>query len=1172
MGVASHVPFVHLGVHTQYSLLNSACRIPDLVRRAVELKFPALAMTDQGNLFGAVEFYEHCKAAGLKPILGMHAYVAPQSRFDKTAHGIREASFQLYLLAKDLKGYKNLVKLSTIGYLEGFYYRPRVDKEMLKAHGAGLIAILPPMQGEVSHYALVEQHEEAERALREYLDIFGIENLYLGVENHGIDRERRMHALSRDLSKKYGLRRAAMNSVYFLTRRDSFAHEALLCIGTNSTLDDPGRSRLPSDGYFLKSCEEMQEALPDDPEAFLSTLRIADECCLEMELGRLHLPVFRPPDGKDEFRFLEELCRRGLEEKLKTETVPPDYEKRLQYELEVIRKMNFSSYFLIVWDFIRFAKQESIPVGPGRGSAAGSIVSYALDITELDPLKHGLLFERFLNPDRISMPDIDIDFCQDRRDEVIRYVTRKYGQDSVAQIITFGTMLARAVIRDVGRVMGMSYSDVDRIAKLVPMRLAITLEEALKEEPQLRELEESDSRVKDLLAIARSLEGLVRHASTHAAGVVIADRPLTEYCPLFKAKDGSISTQFDMASLEKMGILKIDFLGLRTLTVIDETVKILERSTGSRIDMRNLDLEDAATYELLSRGETSGVFQLESSGMRDILRKLKPSRFEDVTAILALYRPGPLGSGMVEDFIKRRHQPGLIKFDHPALSKILEDTYGVILYQEQVMQIANQLAGFSMAQADSLRKAMGKKIPEIMDLQRRHFLEGTEKRKVPYHVAEKIWNLIVEFAGYGFNKSHSAAYAYISFQTAWLKAHHPLEFMTAILTSEKDNTKKIVAYIEEAKRLGITLLPPSVNQSSYEFICKDRTIYFGLSAIKNVGSTAIDSILASRAGQGEFKSLFDFTSRIDLRVANRKVLESLIKSGSLDCFGLRRSQLMAMIDRALEVGSDIQRDRARGQANIFDLLSEGRGGMEGDRPPDIEEWNETQLLQGEKETLGFYVSSHPLARFERLLRVYTKVDSLTIHECRDQETVTFGGLVESRKEILTRQQTKMCFLVLQDLKGSVETVVFPDLYEKTQSLLAEDATIFVRGTVDAREAERKILATDILRLEEVSRFYTASLGVDLKTVGLETDGLRLLRELLAQYPGKTPVFLNFREPGGALTTVSAGDDMKVEVTEDLFSRIEALYGEGSVKIEVGLGPKQTERPRWKKNGNNHFKR
>ena len=909
-----HSPFVHLNVHTQYSLLNAACKIRDLVAKAAELNFPALAITDQGNLFGSIEFYKACKKAGIKPIIGMHAFVAPGSRFDKTAHGIREASFHLTLLAKNAEGYRNLSKLSTIGYLEGFYYRPRMDKEMLQKHREGLIACFPPLNSEVAHYALVDQIGEAERVIEEYLDIFGSDNLYFEVQNHGIDREKKAAELARGFSKKFKIGRVATNSVYYLNRRESYAHEALVCIGTNSTLDDPGRFRLPGDSYYLKNYEEMSEAIPDDEEALQNTLKIADQCCLELELGTPHLPIFEPPSNKTADSYLKDLCEAGLKGKLGVAKIPNDYQKRLDYELGIIEKMQYTSYFLIVWDFIHFAKENKIPVGPGRGSAAGSLASYSLDITELDPLKHGLIFERFLNPDRISMPDIDIDFCQEKRDEVIRYVTRKYGQESVAQIITFGTMQARAVIRDVGRVMGIPYGDVDKVAKLVPPRLNITLEEAVNEEPRLVELQESDNRIKDLIAIARSLEGLTRHASTHAAGVVIADKPLTEYCALFKAKDGSISTQLDMGNLEALGILKIDFLGLKTLTVIDETIKLVKKSKGIDVNIRKLPEEDEKTYELLGKGETSGVFQLESSGMKDILRKLKPKRFADITAILALYRPGPLGSGMVEDFIKRRHNPNLIKYDHPILSEILEETYGVILYQEQVMGIANKLSGFTMAQGDTLRKAMGKKIPEIMDEQRKIFIEGAAKNKVPNAVSEKIWNLIVEFAGYGFNKSHSAAYADISYQTAFLKAHYPAQFMTALLTSEKDNTKKVVSYIEETKRLGIKTLPPSVNESSYEFICTDEWSRFGLSAIKNVGSTAIESILATRAKQGPFKSLFDFVAHVDLRVTNRKVLESLIKSGSFDCFELKRSQMMAMIDRALEMGSQIQKDRNRGQS------------------------------------------------------------------------------------------------------------------------------------------------------------------------------------------------------------------------------------------------------------------
>ncbi|MBI3999407.1 MAG: DNA polymerase III subunit alpha, partial [Candidatus Omnitrophica bacterium] len=968
---------------------------------------------------------------------------------------IKEASFHITLLARNEAGYQNLLKLTTASYLEGFYYRPRIDKELLKKHSEGLIALSGCLKGEVSHYTWNEQLEKAREAIRRFIDIFGKENFYLELMDQGIDAQQKLFEHYPKLAGEFGLKLVATNDCHYIHQADAQSHDALICIGTGSVLSDQDRMRYHGNNFYLKSAPEMKAIFKDYPEAVKNTIEIAERCNLELDFKKTHLPIFSPPNKKDPDLYLEELCSENLALKLDGK-VPEKYAKRLQYELSVIKKMGFTGYFLVVWDFIRYAHENKIPVGPGRGSAAGSLVAYALSITSIDPIQHGLIFERFLNPDRISLPDIDIDFCYERRDEVIEYVRKKYGQESVAHIVTFGTMAARAAIRDVGRVMGVSYQEVDKLAKLIPMELEITIERALQVEPRLRDLTSTNEEVKQLIETSKALEGLVRHASTHAAGIVISDGPLHDYCPLFKTNE-QITTQYDMEAVEKIGLLKMDFLGLRTLTVVDEACKLISQKLGKELQIEQVPLDDRATYEMLGKGEAIGVFQLESSGMRDLLKKMKPTRFGDIVALLALYRPGPLGSGMVDDFIKRMHDPSLIQYDHPALEPILKETYGIILYQEQVMQVVSALAGFSLAKADSLRRAMGKKIPEIMEREKKSFIEGATKKGIHARTAEKIWNLIEYFSGYGFNKSHSTAYAFISYQTAYLKANHPVEFMAALLSSEKDNTDKIVRYIEEAKRLGIAVLPPSVNESFSVFTSVEKTIRFGLSAVKNVGTAAVQSIIASRKAKGAFRSLYDFCERVDLRLCNRKVLESLIKCGAFDDFKLKRSQLTAILDRVLEVGARTQHDRQRGQLSLLDQLDQHQisPGM-GDSVPDLEEWPESQLLGYERELLGFYVSAHPLSKFEKVLKTYTSATTLTLAELKDQEELTIGGIVSTIKEITTKKGDRMAFVGLEDLDGRCEIVVFPEVFRSSITLLHKDATIFIRGKINLRDDTPKV--------------------------------------------------------------------------------------------------------------------
>ncbi|MDD5653888.1 MAG: DNA polymerase III subunit alpha, partial [Candidatus Omnitrophica bacterium] len=801
-----HSEFVHLHLHTQYSLLDGACRIPDILALAKQYKMDSLAITDHGNMFGAIEFYLEAQKAGIKPIIGCETYIAPNSRLDKTNQGIEDASYHLILLAKDETGYQNLMKLVSIGYLEGFYYRPRIDKEVLAKYSKGLIGLTACLKGEIPQLLAQRRFNDALKCADNFSQIFPKGNLYLEIQENGIAEQKLVNEGLVKISRELKLPLVATNDVHYLLREHAKAQEALLCIQTQTTLDDPNRMRFSTDEFYFKSPEEMKKLFRDYPEAISNSLEIASRCNLELNFSQLHLPKFDAPAGKTKEECLREFCDQGLPKRYKE--ITPAIKERLEHELDIIKRMGFTSYFLIVSDFINYAKSQGIPVGPGRGSAAGSIVSYLIGITDIDPLKYGLLFERFLNPERLGMPDIDIDFCYERRQEVINYVTQKYGRENVAQVITFGTMQARAVVRDVGRVMGIAYAEVDRLAKMIPPDPGITLKDALSSEPELNNLYKNDAQIGELVKTALSLEGLNRHASIHAAGVVIADKPLDNYMALFKSQDDQITTGYSMSALEKIGLLKVDFLGLRTLTVIDQAVKIIRQTKGIKLDIDHVPLDDANTYKLLAAAQTIGVFQVESSGMRDLLRKLEPERFEDVIALLALYRPGPIGSGMLDDFIKRKHKVVPIKYEHPKLETILKETYGIMVYQEQIMQIASVLAGFSLAQADLLRKAMGKKIPEVMEKQRKNFIVGCMKNGIKESIATKIFDLIEYFSGYGFNKSHSAAYAMISYRTAYLKANYPVEFMCALLTSERDNTDKIVEYVNEAQQMGLEILPP----------------------------------------------------------------------------------------------------------------------------------------------------------------------------------------------------------------------------------------------------------------------------------------------------------------------------------------------------------------------------
>ncbi|OIO38273.1 MAG: DNA polymerase III subunit alpha [Candidatus Omnitrophica bacterium CG1_02_49_16] len=1142
--------FVHLHVHSQYSLLDAVCRIDDLTPLAKKLGMPALAITDNGNLFGAIEFYSACKKAGIKPIIGAEVYLAPESRFERSTHGLQGASYPLVLLCKNETGYRNLINLVTIGYLEGFYYRPRIDKEMLRKFSKGLIGLSGGLRAEIPHFLNIGQVEKARQAALQYLELFGKDDFYLEIIHSGIKEQERVNTVLIDLGKRLALNLVATNDVRYLKREFQKAHEVLTCIQTQTTLDDPNRVRFQTDEFYFKSAQEMKEKFKDTPDAIENTVRIAERCNLALDFTKTHVPEFIPPVGKTLEAHLRELTVEGLKERYQplTETI----QKRVEHELDVIQKSGYVSYFLIVWDFVRFAKQKGIPVGPGRGSAAGSVVSYALGITDIDPLKYDLLFERFLNPERVSMPDIDIDFCYEKRDEVIQYVTEKYSKENVAQIITFGTMMAKAVIRDVGRVMAIPYAEVDKIAKLIPAELDITIETALEREPALKSLYKTNAQITQLIDTSKILEGMTRHASTHAAGVVISKRPLREHVPLFKTGDGQISTMYSMESLEKIGLLKMDFLGLRTLTVIDDALKIIKRIQKKDVTWPSTPLDDSRTFEMLCKAQSIGVFQLESSGMRDILKKLKPDKFEDLIAILALYRPGPIGSGMVDEFIKRKHGQIPIVYDHALLETILKDTYGIIVFQEQIMKIANVLAGFSLGKSDMLRRAISKKKEEVMRENREDFVKGCAQNKIDKSIADKIFNFIVHFAGYGFNKSHSAAYAMISYRTAYLKANYPVEFMTALLSSEKDHTDKVVLYIDEAKRMNLKVLPPDVNESFPQFtVVGADTIRFGLAAVKNVGQTAIDSIIQGRIRQDRFKSFYDFTENVDLRVVNRKVLESLIKCGAFDSMGLFRSQLFAILDGALSMAGEVQKDRESGQKSFFDSFEkENRFKEKFHSIPTIPEWTDNEKLLNEKEMLGFYVTGHPLMRYQKELTDYSTASSATVIQRRDGEEIVIGGIVSKLKFTQTKKKKeRMAIVGLEDLEGTLDLLVFPKTFNEYGRHLAKDVILFFKGNVDKKEQDPKLLVSEIVPLADIHKKFARALRVKIPSANLAENLLKHLQEALSQHPGSIPVYFEFVDQNNVSSELLVDRTLFVQPDEALIASLKKLAGEEAVSLK-----------------------
>ncbi|NLM51762.1 MAG: DNA polymerase III subunit alpha [Firmicutes bacterium] len=1135
-------PFVHLHTHTEYSLLDGACKIKQVVAKARDLGMPALAITDHGAMYGVLDFYKAAKEVGIKPIIGCEVYVASRSRFDRDPH-LDSKQYHLVLLARNQEGYQNLMQLVTRAYSEGFYYKPRVDHELLQRYHRGLIALSACLAGEIPTALLENRDEDAYRLVQFYRETFGSENFFLELQDHGLPEQKEINPRLIQLARDTNTPLVVTNDLHYLNREDAYAHDVLLCIQTGKTMEDKDRMRFGSDEFYLKTAEEMAALFPELPEAVDNTVEIAERCEVEFEFGKTYMPVYDIPAGfKDDSEYLRKLCLDGAK-KLYGDPLPEQVQERLDYELNVIKQMGYCSYFLIVWDFVNFAHNSGIPVGPGRGSAAGSIVAYCLGITNIDPLKYNLLFERFLNPERVSMPDIDIDFCYEQREKVIDYVIKKYGEDHVAQIITFGTMGARAVVRDVGRVLNMPYAEVDKIAKMIPAEPNITVAEALEKAPDLKELYEKDPKIKQLIDLSMTLEGLPRHTSIHAAAVVISQKPLVELVPLQKSGDMMV-TQFPKDPVEELGLLKMDFLGLRTLTILDEAVRLVKQTTGKEIDLQRLPLDDKKTYELLSQGDTAAVFQLESSGMRSVLRELKPSVFEDVIAVLALYRPGPMEQ--IPTFISNKHGLTPIQYLHPDLEPILKETYGIMVYQEQIMQVASKMAGFSLGEADLLRRAIGKKKIEILNEQREVFVQGCLAKGHSAKLANDLYDLIVKFASYGFNKSHAAAYALVSYQAAYVKAHYPTEFMAAHMTGHMFSTDKIAGYIDDCKKMGIAVLPPDINVSEKNFtVTGDRVIRYGLAAVKNVGLGAIESIIAARQEGGKFTSLRDFCSRVDLRSCNKKVLESLIKSGAFDCFGANRNQLFAILDETVAAAQTMQKEKQNGQISMFEILGDEEESAWlnlHDEYPDLPAPSAKERLAMEKEALGLYLSGHPLEEYEQVLKLYPEL--LTLNELSalaDGELVITAGMISNSKTIMTKAGKPMSFFTLEDMTANVEVVVFPKVYEKAKVYLENDQVVFVQGRLDHKDEEVKILAENISPLSQEVKQVVIRCKHD--------DGigkLLSLKEILKDAYGTIPVYLAF--PEVKKKVLLAHDfwlaDEKVQLPE-----IEKLFGAEAVFIE-----------------------
>jgi len=1155
--------FVHLHLHTDYSMLDGACDVEKLVQRVKELGMPAVAMTDHGNIFGAVHFVNAAHKAGVKPIIGCELYVCK-----KDDHNIERTPPEgdtynhLLVLAENEEGYRNLAKITSEASLRGFYYKPRVSKKFLAEHSKGLIGLSGCLKGEVAERLMEENYAAARNAAATYSDILGPNNFFLEIQDQGLEQEHRIHSNLFRLEKDLGLPLVATNDSHYLCEDDAHAQDVMLCIQTGKSIQDTNRMKFQGTDFFVKSHDEMHRVFKDAPDVLSRTLAIAERCNMRLEKISNPFPHFDVPDGFTLDSYFEHVSREGFARRL--ETLRPldargrlkhnlaEYEQRLARELAIIQQMKFSGYFLIVWDFIRYAREHDIPVGPGRGSAAGSLASYALGITDLDPLQHELIFERFLNPERISLPDIDIDFCMNRRGEVINYVTAKYGRENVAQIITFGTMAAKAAIKDVGRAMDVPYTDVDRIAKMVPTTLNIKLEDAIRESPALQQAYDSDPQIRELLNTAKKLEGMVRNAGVHAAGVVISPRPLNELVPLYKTKNDEIVTAFDMVAIEKLGLLKMDFLGLTTLTILDDAVKLIAQTRGERIALEGLLLDDQETYQkVFHKGLTSGVFQFESRGMRDVLRRYQPNSIEDLTALNALYRPGPIQGGMIDDFIDRKHGRKKIEYELPELQEILQETLGVIVYQEQVMQIANRLAGYSLGEADLLRRAMGKKIASEMAAQRERFVTGANQRGYPPKKIEKIFDLMAQFAGYGFNKSHSAAYALLAYQTAYLKTRYPVEFMAALLTSVTGSTDDVVKYINECREMGIAVEAPDINVSDANFTPHGSAIRFGLAAVKNVGHNAIESIVAGRKELGRYSSIYEFCEKVDLRLLNKRVLESLIKSGAMDGLG-RRAQLMAVLDRAIEGAQKIQRDAESGQHGLFGIFQQEEVSSSHNKLTDTPDWDEHTRLANEKEILGFFISGHPLEKYrdklEDLRALSTEEISALTKSTGKDENITTAGIITNLHVLKSKRGDFYAQGALEDMVGSVEMLVFPEAYRKLQEKVKLEVPVLIRGGVRIEEgANPKLTVNDISPLEEAKVPLPNSLRIRVPLETANESTVDALHTLCARQKGAAKVLFDVERQGDFMVVMEA-EGYNVMPDRNFIARVEQLCGRGAVRV------------------------
>ncbi len=1123
-----HAPFVHLHTHSEYSILDGSAKIDDLVNKAIHYKMPALALTDHGNMFGALEFYKSALHSGIKPIIGEEFYIAPRSIKKKDP---KERAFHLILLARNEEGYRNLIKLSSIAFLDGFYYKPRIDKQLLASHLDGLIAMSSCLGGEIPTHLNQKRFERAREAAGEYLDLFGRDNFYFELMDNSIREQEEINRELIKLAKDMEIKLVATNDVHYVDKADAAYHDVLLCIQTGKTINEARRFKFKSEEFYFKSPQEMIALFSHCPEAVRNTIEITEKCNLSLEMGKLRLPHFPIPAGYSADSYLKKLTNEGIQRKY--EILSEEVRERTEMELNVISSMGFSTYFLIVWDFIRFAKSHGIAVGPGRGSAAGSIVAFALDITDVDPLRYGLLFERFLNVSRISMPDIDIDFDGDRRDEVIAYVREKYGEDRVAQIITFGAMKARAVVRDVARALDISVGEADRIAKLIPSRIDITIEEATVSSKELREEIQNNEPIGKLFKIAKGLEKRVRHPSTHAAGVVISPASLMSIVPLYRdPKSGVISTQYQMKHLEDVGLIKMDFLGLKNLTIIQRSLKALQSAGEVVPKMNNLDLEDEEVYELLAKGKSMGVFQLESSGMQNLLKRLEPNRFDELIAVLALYRPGPLDSGMVDEFIERKHGRKPILYSDQRLEPILRETYGVIVYQEQVMEIAQVISGFSMAEADNMRKAMGKKKPEILEEARENFIDGAVKNRVDKKVAEDIFEMIRTFGRYGFNKSHSTAYALLAFQTAYLKVHFPVSYFTSLLSGELNDTDKICQYVCDARETGIEVTPPDVNRSGALFEVEGNRIRYALAAVKNVGENAALSIVKERLENGSYSSLHDFTSRVDLRLVNRRVMESLIKCGAMDSFEESRRTLFENIESALNYGGSVQGDKLKGQSSLFEELEQEQSVNDFYEVQRFDEWDEAELSEYEREVLGFYFKAHPILKYSEMVERFGAVRIGELKDLPGESKVSIFGIIATLRVITTRDNKEMAFVSLEDQTGTIEVVVFPSVYERHNQYLNEKKVVVVIGKINGD----KVLADRFLYPEEVEKESFTGLHILIEKP-VHEDKLMRLRDIFIQHRGKCSVFIHTPELEDTGRSIKASSFLLVDPKEDLLLQL-----------------------------------